>query len=233
MLKVLDTSVFRSVALLLPGGEFAALCVVLISVGCVPDLQPSEQQGSKQCADGGQRLSYDDAPESLKTQQLKDAIALYSAMTGQWTTDVFCPPDSVMAKTLVFTVEARSQADIGFQPLCSGAVKVVAKCTIAFFGQDFPELAGQSSEFDAVLSPGPRVDLGRLYPSQDYALGLQSMNASYDARLDLLGAGLAVDSAGGTRVALSYGLKPYRDAQGGMTQNGYDCVSANSVRVGP
>jgi len=204
---------------------------ILLSIACVPDLQPQYPQS--QCVDGGQRLSYDDAPDSLKTHQLDDTIVQYSALAGQWEVDIRCPPDSPAARTLGFVVETRPRRDIGFQPLCSGGIEAVTKCRVSFSGQDFPELAGQSSEFDVLLSPGSGMCIGRLYPEADYACAPQKLDPSYDSTWDFLAAGFTLDSTNALSGYLNYGFKPYQNAQGGMSQAGYDCTSTSAVRVGP
>jgi hypothetical protein len=232
MLLRAHASIFRRAATPPRWAENAAALLIVLLCACVPDLQPQVPPGS-QCVDAGQRVSYADAPESLKTEQLEDAFVQYAALGGQWAVEVRCPADSATARTLDFSVETRSRGDIYFQPLCSGDVAAVTKCRISFSGQGFPELAGQSSEFDVLLSPGPKVNLGRLSPGADYPLGSQMMNPSYDSTLDFLSVEFAVDSTSALRSVLVYGFKPYQNSQGGMSQTGYDCISENAVRVGP
>lgn len=215
-------SAYRCAARTPRRGEISAALVILLSVACVPELQPKDLPGSK-CVDGGQ----------IETQQLEDIIIQYSALAGQWTVDVRCPPDSATARTLGFAVETRPRSDIEFQPLCRRDVAAVTRCRISFSGQDFPELAGQSSEFDVLFPQGPGACVGLFYPEADYPCGPQKMDPSYDSTWDFLAATFVVDSTNALRGKLIYGFKPSQSSQGGMTQAGYDCISTSAVRVGP
>jgi len=206
--------------------------VTLLSVSCVPDLQPAVPGGSSQCVDGGQRLSYADAPDSLKSQELEDAIAVYSTIAGQWAMDFLCPPDSATTRTLGMTIEGVRRDDVTLEPLCRGGFIAVTQCRIVFSGQEFPELAGQSSDFDVRFLRGPVIDIGGQFGDWDYGMAGQTMDPSYNPSWDSLTVGIRLDSAGAMQTRLSFAFKPSWDGTHG-SRMGYDCTSGNAVKVGP
>jgi hypothetical protein len=204
----------------------------ILAVACIPDLQPMDPP--PRC-DGGQTISYDDASDSLKTPQLEDAITQYEALAGQWTVDVICPSDSAAARRLEFAVQTSPSSEIEFRPLCVGGQTAVTSCTISFSGQGFPELSGQSADFDVrfLPSPGAKFCVGRIRPELDNLCDLQNLDPSYDPSLSLLALGLAVDSTNAVSGTLIYGFQPYQNPGGGMTQEGYNCGWTNARRVAP
>ena len=212
-----------------------ALCLFL-SVACVPELQPALPPGygpGNQCSDGGQRISYDDAPDSLKTSPVEDAFLQYSTLAGQWSVDVLCPPDSLTTRLLEFSIGVLPLNDVEFLEMCDGNFAATTKCRIIFTGDGFPELAGQASDFDVLFSPGSGLCIGRLYPEVAYSCGPLEVDPSFNPEWDFLAVGFAVSSTNEVFVTIKYGFKPYRNSQGGMTQMGYDCHSESAVRTDP
>jgi hypothetical protein len=207
----------------IPAAHFA-----LLLVGCSPELQPVDPPCSR-----GKPVSYDDAPESLKTPELLDAMARYEALAGEWTVTLICPPDKPPARGLRFTIETRPLNQWKFWQICGGGEDATTTCRVSFSSPDFPELNGQSAEFDVLLllEPGYQVCVGRALPEQGLCAP-QNLDPSYNPSWDFLSLSLAVDSTNAVSGTLIYGFRPYATSQGQMTQEGYDCRWTNARRGG-
>jgi hypothetical protein len=188
----------------------------LSPVACSPELQPA----APPC--NATSISYDEAPESFKTSQLEDAIAQYEALAGGWTADIVCPPDRPPARALDFAVETRPRREIEFFSGCGTEGDAVTSCQINLSGQDFPELSGQSENFDIGFLVAPYK-----------VIAVQSLQPPRDSSLYSIWMRVTIEMDNTVSGVLTYGFAPYRNADGSMTQNGYDCNWTNARRITP
>jgi hypothetical protein len=189
----------------------------LLPVACVPELQPDVPDCTGEC------VGYDSAPESFKTPELEDAIVQYEALAGQWTADIVCPPDQPLARTLGFSVATRPRSEIQFHTGCGGGVEVSTHCQVSLTGEDFPELSGQSAEFDVAF----------LYVWNYKVAATQLLDPSYDPSFAAISLMLGVETTNVVSGLLAYVLQPHRTGDVSITQEGYRCPWTNARRGGP
>jgi hypothetical protein len=188
----------------------------LLPVACVPEMQPDVPDCTSQS------VAYDSAPESFKTPELEDAIVQYEALAGQWAADIVCPPDRAAAGALVLSVATRPRGDIQFH---TGCVEGYASthCEVSLTGEAFPELSGQSAEFD----------VGFLARWNYKVLATQVLDPSYDPSFAFISLAVGVETTNVVSGWLTYALQPQRTGDVSTTQQGYLCPWTNARRVGP
>jgi hypothetical protein len=190
---------------------------VLLSVACVPEMQPAVPDCTSQS------VPYDSAPESFKTAELEDAIVQYEALAGQWAADIVCPPDRPPARTLVLSIATRPRSEIQFATGCGVDGEASTHCQVSLTGEDFPELNGQSTQFDVSF-----------WSRWNYkVLATQLLDPSYDPSFDFISLAVGVETTNVVSGWLTYAFQPRRNGDGSMTEEFYDCPWTNARRVGP